>query len=160
ALARQVEGAHVTWFEEPVSSDDVAGLRLLRQRREMDVAAGEYAWTPDDFRRLLEGEAVDCLQADATRCGGITGFLEAAVLAGAHHLPLSAHTAPSIHCAVCCASPIVRHIEYFYDHARIEQMLFDGFRPPIDGALRPDTARPGLGLELRQAAAEPFRVTF
>ncbi len=159
SLARVTEGAHVSWFEEPVSSDDVAGLRLLRRRlpASMEVAAGEYAWTPDDFRALLEGEAVDCLQADATRCGGITGFLEAAALSAAHHIPLSAHTAPSIHCAVCCAAPVVRHIEYFYDHARIEQMFFDGFHPPVDGALRPDQTQPGLGLTLRQAVAEPFR---
>jgi L-alanine-DL-glutamate epimerase-like enolase superfamily enzyme len=148
----------VRWFEEPVSSDDLEGLRLLRDRAPagMDIAAGEYGFDSFYFRRMLEAGAVDVLQADATRCAGITGFLHTGVLAAAHNVPLSAHTAPSIHAHPCCAIPAACHIEYFHDHVRIENMLFDGVLQPIDGELRPDLSRPGNGLEFKRADAKRY----
>ena len=150
----------VTWFEEPVSSDDLGGLSMLRRRvpAPIDVAAGEYGYDLFYFRRMLEAQAVDVLQADATRCGGITGFMKAAVLCEAQPLPLSAHCAPSLHLHPCCAAGPVRHIEYFYDHVRIEHLLFDGVRPPVDGLLQPDRSRPGLGLEFKRADARRYAV--
>jgi L-alanine-DL-glutamate epimerase-like enolase superfamily enzyme len=150
----------VTWFEEPVSSDDLAGLRLIRDRvpAPIEVAAGEYGYEIGYFRRMVEHGAVDVLQADATRCGGVTGFLAAGVVADASSLPLSAHTAPTVHAHVCCAVPRVRNLEYFHDHVRIEQMLFDGVLQPRGGRLRPDLSRPGLGVELKLADAERFAV--
>jgi L-alanine-DL-glutamate epimerase-like enolase superfamily enzyme len=150
----------VTWFEEPVSSDDLAGLRLLRDRAPagIDIAAGEYGYNSHYFRRMLEAGAVDVLQADATRCGGVTGFLRAAALAQSHNLQLSAHTAPALHLHPCIAVPELRNLEYFHDHVRIESMLFDGAPEPIDGALRPDPSRPGLGLDFRHTDAERYQV--
>jgi L-alanine-DL-glutamate epimerase-like enolase superfamily enzyme len=156
AFAERFAEQDVTWFEEPVSSADFAGLRLVRERSPggMDVAAGEYAYVPADFRNLIGN--VDCLQADATRCLGITGFLRAAALAEAHALDLSAHTAPSLHLHACLAIPRLRHLEWFHDHVRIERMLFDGFVEPVDGELVPDLTRPGHGIELKAADAERF----
>jgi L-alanine-DL-glutamate epimerase-like enolase superfamily enzyme len=149
----------VTWFEEPVSSDDLEGLRLLRDRvaEGIDIAAGEYGYDSGYFRRMLEAQAVDVLQADATRCAGITGFLKAGALCEAHHMPLSAHTAPSVHLHACCCLPAVRHLEYFHDHIRIEEMFFDGVVRPKDGSLYPDLTRPGLGLELRAVDAQQYQ---
>jgi L-alanine-DL-glutamate epimerase-like enolase superfamily enzyme len=148
----------VRWFEEPVSSDDLEGLRLMRDRApaEMDIAAGEYGYTPWYFRQMLAAGAVDVLQADATRCCGFTGFLAAAELCRAHHLPLSAHTSPALHTHICCAAPQLVHLEYFFDHVRIERMLFDGVAEPVDGVLRPDLSRPGIGLELKQHDAAQY----
>jgi L-alanine-DL-glutamate epimerase-like enolase superfamily enzyme len=159
AQAERFARAGVTWFEEPVSSDDLEGLSLLVTRAPagMAIAAGEYGYDVYYFRRMLEARAVDVLQADATRCGGITGFLKAAALAEAWNIPLSAHTAPSLHAPVCCALANVVHVEYFHDHVRIEQLFFDGAARAEDGALRPDRSRPGLGLELKRADAEPYR---
>jgi L-alanine-DL-glutamate epimerase-like enolase superfamily enzyme len=159
ALAGPAAEFGVVWFEEPVTSDDLAGLRLLRDRAppEMEIAAGEYGYEPFYFRRMLETEAVDVLQADATRCCGYTGFLKAAALADAHPLPLSAHTAPALHLPVCCAAPRLRHIEWFHDHARIESMLFEGAPVPHDGLIEPDLSRVGHGLEFKRADAEAFR---
>lgn len=149
----------VTWFEEPVSSDDLAGLRLIRDKGPdgLEIAAGEYGWRAFGLRAMLDAGAVDVLQADATRCGGITGFLEAAALAEAHPIPLSAHCGPSAHLHLACAVRPLRHVEYFHDHARIEQMLFDGFRAPAKGEMYPDLSRPGLGIEFKHADAERFR---
>lgn len=150
----------VTWFEEPVGADDLEGLRLIRDRAPagMEIAVGEYGYDPRDLRRILEAGAVDVLQADATRCLGITGFLNAAAVCAAHDLPLSAHTAPAVHLHPCLAAPPVRHLEYFHDHVRIERMLFDGATAPESGVLHPDLSRPGLGLEFKFADAAPFRV--
>ncbi|MGH9445205.1 MAG: enolase C-terminal domain-like protein [Terriglobia bacterium] len=150
----------VTWFEEPVSSDDLEGLRLLRDRAPggMDIAAGEYGYDLPYFRRMVETGAVDVLQADASRCAGITEFLRVGALCEARSLPLSAHCGPSLHVHPCCALSPVRHIEYFHDHERIEHMLFDGAPTPVEGALHPDFSRPGLGLDLKRADAERYKV--
>ncbi|MGH7476695.1 MAG: enolase C-terminal domain-like protein [Longimicrobiales bacterium] len=150
----------VTWFEEPVSSNDLEGLRLLRDRvpAGMAIAAGEYGYDVAYFRRMLEAGAVDVLQADATRCAGYTGFLEAAALCAAHEIPLSAHTAPLLHLPVCYAAPRVLHLEYFEDHARIERRFFDGVPVPEDGVLRPRRDAPGLGVALKRADIERYRV--
>ncbi len=149
----------VTWFEEPVSSDDLEGLRLLRDRAPagMQIAAGEYGYDETYFRRMLEVGAVDVLQADATRCCGITGLLTAAALCRAFHVPLSTHCAPALHVHGGCALPEICHLEYFHDHVRIETMLFEGAALPREGRLSPSD-RPGLGLELRRADAERFRL--
>jgi L-alanine-DL-glutamate epimerase-like enolase superfamily enzyme len=161
AVGEQFAEFAVKWFEEPVTSDDLAGLRLLRDRLPagMDVAAGEYGFDAPYFRRMLAAEAVDCLQADATRCGGITGFLNVAALCHAHQLPLSAHCAPALHVAAGCATPAFRHLEYFFDHARIERLLMDGAVQPRDGQLSPDLTRPGLGLEFKRADAKEYEIT-
>jgi len=150
----------VSWFEEPVSSDDLEGLRLLRDRAPapIDIAAGEYGYDPFYFRRMLDAQAVDVLQADATRCGGVTGFLNVAAQCEARPIPLSAHTAPSVHAHLGCACPEVRHVEYFHDHVRIERMLFDGCLVPSNGELAPDRGRPGLGLEFKQSDAARWEV--
>jgi L-alanine-DL-glutamate epimerase-like enolase superfamily enzyme len=150
--------ARVTWFEEPVSSDDLEGLRLVREGAPagMAITAGEYGYDLYYFRRMLDAGAVDVLQADATRCAGITGFLQVGALCDAYNTPLSAHTAPSLHAHPCCALGRVNHVEYFYDHARIERVFFDGALEPVAGAIRPDRSRSGLGLDFNRADARPY----
>ena len=148
----------VRWFEEPVSSDDLEGLRALERALPMDVAAGEYGYTPWYFKTMLAAGAVDVLQADATRCGGYTGFLEAAALCDAYGVPLSSHCAPTLHAVVGCAAPRVVHMEWFHDHVRIEKMLVDGFLSPVEGRVRPDRGRIGHGYEWKAKDAEKFRV--
>jgi L-alanine-DL-glutamate epimerase-like enolase superfamily enzyme len=149
----------VRWFEEPVSSDDLEGLHHVRSRLPagMAVAAGEYATDAYGFRRLLAAGAVDVLQGDVTRCGGITGLLRADGLCQAYGRPFSAHCCPTIHAHVCPSMQSAVHLEWFHDHARLERMLLDGAPQPQDGLLRPDPATPGLGVELKRADAERFR---
>ncbi len=147
----------VTWFEEPVSSQDLTGLAAIRNQIAADVTAGEYSWTLADSARLLQAGAVDCLQLDVTRCGGITGFAAAAGLARAYSMPVSGHCAPNAHAHVASATPNLRHLEYFHDHQRIEGMLFDGALDPAGGVLTPDLDRPGHGLEFKAADAGQYR---
>lgn len=150
----------VTWFEEPVSSENLAGLRLMRDRAPppMQISAGEYNYDATDFRRMIDAGAVDVMQADATRCGGVSTFLDAGALCRAAELPLSSHTAPALHLALGCSVPQVRHLEYFHDHVRIERMAFDGVPAPRDGSLSPDLTQPGLGLTLKRADMERFAI--
>lgn len=151
----------VKWFEEPVTSDDLAGLHLIRRHTPpcMQIAAGEYGYDAIYFRRMLEAGAVDVLQADATRCAGITGFLKAGMLSDAFQTPFSAHTAPSIHLHPCCALGRAYNVEYFYDHYRIEQLFFDGAAQAVGGRLAPDLSRLGLGLEFKRADAQKYAIS-
>ncbi len=148
----------VTWFEEPVSSDDLAGLSLVRERlpAPIEVAAGEYAYDPFHAARMVGAGAVDVLQLDATRCCGYTGFMKGAAVAEAHHVDVSAHTAPALHLPVCAALASMRHIEWFHDHARIEAMLFEGAPRPRRGVIAPDLSRTGHGLVFKHADAARF----
>jgi L-alanine-DL-glutamate epimerase-like enolase superfamily enzyme len=157
-VAHAMADHDVTWFEEPVSSDDLAGLREVRDQVTPDVTAGEYGYDLAYFNRMLAGQAVDCLQIDVTRCGGITDWVRAAAVAAAYNVEVSGHCAPNLHAHVATTIPNLRHLEYFHDHHRIEHMLFDGALSPEGGALRPDQARPGLGLEFKHRDAEQFRV--
>jgi L-alanine-DL-glutamate epimerase-like enolase superfamily enzyme len=155
ALSFVEKFAGIGWFEEPVSSDDLEGLRLLRDRAPagMEIAAGEYGYDSFYFRRMLEAGAVDVIQADATRCGGVTGFLKAAAIAESFSIPISAHPAPALHLHVCCAAPRLRHIEWFHDHVRIEQTIFEGAAVPRGGEVAPDPSCPGLGLVFKRQDA-------
>ncbi|PZA12497.1 mandelate racemase [Rhodopseudomonas palustris] len=157
-LSQRFAEQGVGWFEEPVSSDDLDGLRAIRERAPfgMEIAAGEYTYTLDDARTMLAAEAIDVMQADVTRCAGITGFLQIAALCEAHHIDLSGHCAPALHLHVACAAPRLRHLEWFHDHVRIERMLFEGAPVPRDGVIRPDLSRPGNGLAFKAQDAARY----
>jgi len=160
AFAERFAELGVTWFEEPVVRTDVPGLRLLRDRAPagMEIAGGEYGYEPADFRRFVDAQALDVVQADVTRCGGITGFLRSAAQIESHDLPMSCHCAPALHVALACAVPAVRHVEWFIDHVRIEHELFEGAPVPQDGELQPDLRQPGLGLSFKHGEAAQYRV--
>jgi L-alanine-DL-glutamate epimerase-like enolase superfamily enzyme len=142
---------NVSWFEEPVSSGDLEGMRFVRDQAPLEIAAGEYAYVHEDVRNIVG--CVDVLQLDVTRCLGITGVLD---VANAFGIDVSAHCAPAISTHVFCAVERRRHLEYFHDHTRIEEMLFDGLPELRDGALRPDRSRPGNGLELKRKEIEKW----
>ncbi|WP_211589351.1 enolase C-terminal domain-like protein [Microbispora sp. H11081] len=154
-LARRAADLDVRWFEEPVSSDDLRGLGLVRDLVPADVAAGEYGYDLVYFERMAP--YVDCLQVDVTRCGGISEFLRAAAVAAAHGLQVSGHCAPHQHLAVAAAVPNLRHLEWFHDHARIESMLFEGTASPEGGEVPIDRATPGNGLTLKEEDAARWR---
>jgi L-alanine-DL-glutamate epimerase-like enolase superfamily enzyme len=148
-VGAELDELEVVWFEEPVSSDDVEGLAIVRETVRCDVAAGEYAADLYDAARLCP--AVDCLQLDATRCGGYSGFARAAAIAAAHNLEVSAHCAPALHAPVAAATPNLRHVEYFADHARLEPMLFTHVPHVVDGAIEANHTS-GHGYEMHPDA--------
>lgn len=158
-VARFLHDLGVTWFEEPVSSDHLTALAQVRSQIVPEVAAGEYGYTLPYFGHMLRAAAVDCLQADATRCGGLTAWLRVSALAHAFGVDLSGHCAPHVHAHAAAAAPNLRHLEWFHDHVRIEEMFFDGTLDPGGGTIAPGTdGAPGLGLVFRDERAEPYRV--
>ena len=159
-VARAAGDCDVRWFEEPVSSDDLTGLRAVREAVTADVAAGEYGYDLTYFARMVRAGAVDCVQADLSRCGGITEWQRVAALAAANNLQISGHCVPNLHLDAAAATPNLRHLEWFHDHVRIESMLFDGAASPLaGGVLRPDPSRPGHGLEFREDRASAYRIS-
>jgi L-alanine-DL-glutamate epimerase-like enolase superfamily enzyme len=155
-VALELEDCGVTWFEEPVSSDDLEGLRVVRDLSRLDVAAGEYGSDLAYFHHMCSAGAVDVLQADVSRCAGITEWLRVASVAAGHGLEISGHCAQSLHVHPACAVPNLRHLEYFADHARVDRLLFDGVLDPQGGVLEPDRTSPGLGL-VKRDDIERFR---
>jgi L-alanine-DL-glutamate epimerase-like enolase superfamily enzyme len=149
-VGRALDEMGVVWFEEPVSSDDIPGLALLRACLGCDVTAGEYASDSYDAARLAP--VVDCLQLDVTRCGGYSGWRQAAAVAAAHNLQVSAHCAPALHAPIAAAVPNLRHVEYFVDHARLEPLLVDGSPAITGGKLHLDPNAIGHGMSLSEHA--------
>ena len=147
-LARQFEEQGVTWFEEPVSSDHLDVLAHIRRQTSLDVAAGEYGYDLAYFRHLCGAQAVDVVQADVSRCAGITEWRRIADLAAAEGLQISGHCAQSLHAHVACSVSNLAHLEYFADHARVDRLLFDGVLEPVAGDLVPDPGRAGHGLRI------------
>jgi L-alanine-DL-glutamate epimerase-like enolase superfamily enzyme len=158
-FGRRFAELNVSWYEEPVYHRDVAGNRIVRQHAppSMEVSNGEYGYTPYDFADLLDGGACDVLQADVTRCEGITGFLIADALCESRNVPFSTHCAPAITVHPAAAAKRLRHLEYFHDHVRIEEMLFDGIPPVRDGAFDLSNSGPGNGLSFNHRTAERYK---
>lgn len=156
----QFKEYNVSWFEEPVTSDNLEGLQFIRKhvQPEVNIAAGEYGYNLPYFCHMLKANAVDVLQADATRCGGITNFIKAGVLAEAFEIPFSSHCAPALHLHASLALPSFYIAEYFHDHERIERMFFDGNPLPVYGSLKPDMTRPGLGLTFKGKDALKYKI--
>lgn len=156
-FAQKFQDDNVIWFEEPVTSDNLEGLALLRGAgvAGVDITAGEYIYDLFGAQRMLAAGAVDVLQLDATRCQGYTGFIQAAALALANNIPLSSHCAPALHLPVCLHVPNMMHMEYFHDHVRLENLLFDGAPHVENGSLAPSD-RPGHGLTLKKADAQRY----
>ena len=156
----QFKEYNISWFEEPVTSDNLEGLQFIREnvQPEVNIAAGEYGYNLSYFYHMLKANGVDVLQADATRCGGITNFLKAGALAEAQQVSFSSHCAPALHLHVAISLNNFYIAEYFYDHARIENMFFDGVTQSRNGCIYPDVSRPGIGLEFKYKDAEKHKI--
>ncbi len=156
----QFKEYNISWFEEPVTSDNLEGLQFIREhvQPEVNIAAGEYGYNLPYFYHMLKASAVDVLQADATRCGGITNFLKAGSLAEAQQIAFSSHCAPALHLHAAISANNFYIAEYFYDHVRIENMLFDGVMQPENGCIYPDVSRAGMGIEFKYQDAEKYKI--
>jgi L-rhamnonate dehydratase len=142
----------IDWIEEPVLPDDVAGYRRLRAALAplgIRVTGGEHAYTRFEFRDLLAQEAIDVLQPDIYRAGGISELRHIASLGAAQHLPTILHGigAPTYHFVMATpSSPVAEYVDVF---AQGGQLLLAGEPVPEHGLVRlPDT--PGFGYQLNE----------
>jgi L-alanine-DL-glutamate epimerase-like enolase superfamily enzyme len=147
------EEVGVSWFEEPLSCEDVQGHARLARKLEVPIAAGEMLFGLDEFANYLGQDALAVVQPDVTRVGGITEWLKVASLVNRHHLPLAPHLLPEIGVHLACGLPGVSLVEYmpwlyplFANPPRIEK-----------GRLAPPPG-PGLGLELNAENVGRYRV--
>lgn len=159
-MGKEFETYQISWYEEPVPSDNLNGLQFIRDHSldKVRIAAGEYGYNLPYFSQMLQCKAVDVLQADATRCGGITNYLKAGYLAEAYQIPFSSHCAPWLHLHASLALPSFFISEYFFDHQRIEKLFFDGILPPENGYLSPNLQLPGLGLILKEKDIQNYKI--
>jgi L-alanine-DL-glutamate epimerase-like enolase superfamily enzyme len=159
-MAKRFAESGVVWFEEPVYHRDLHGNAAVRARAPsaMEISNGEYGYAPDEFEAMLEAGAADVLQADVTRCGGFTGFANVDALCETRYVPLSSHCAPYVTLHAAVAAKRLRHMEYFYDHVRIEQRFFEGAAAPKGGSLTPDLSRPGIGLTFKSSDASEYEL--
>jgi L-alanine-DL-glutamate epimerase-like enolase superfamily enzyme len=151
-IAYQLAKENVSWFEEPITSDDKRGLQYLRNNfpYSLQLVAGEYCYQTADVLELLENKAVDVLMVDATRCEGISGMIIASHLARAFNIPFSTHCAPLLHGNIGVSFDNLLISENFYDHYLIERKYFEHQGSYENGKFIPDENQCGFGWKLRK----------
>lgn len=150
----------VFWLEEPLFVEDIEGHARLREQGKIPIAVGENLQTRYAFENFVVRGAVDFLQPDVARAGGITEVLKIAGLAAARKVPISFHTwgdavalAASVHLSAAIPECIVMELDYTYNPLRAELLrepleLRNGYLCPPDG--------PGLGIEVKPEALQRF----
>jgi L-alanine-DL-glutamate epimerase-like enolase superfamily enzyme len=158
-ISHEFARSGVSWYEQPILPSDLEALEELKRRLPpgMNLASGEYIYDLSELSYRLKFRAQHFIQLDSTRCKGITGFVKAVNSCELSDVPVSSHCAPSLHVALGCAFKNFKHIEYFFDHSRIENLIFTGVPQVQNGCLSPQTSKPGNGLELNRSVAEKYR---
>ncbi len=110
--ARHYEPLDITWFEEPLTADDLSGHQRLCASTSVPIAVGESLYSPLHFREYLQRNACSVVQVDVARIGGITPWLKVAHLAETFNVPVCPHFLMELHVALCCAVPNARWVEY------------------------------------------------
>ena len=151
---RILQDSGIAWLEDPVHHLDVAGLAALRRRLDIPIAAGEHLYHLDAFRSLLDARAVDVLILDLARVGGVTPWRKIAALAQAHRIPVCGHVVPEIQVHLLCAVPNGYLVEYVPRSAGILKSM-----PRLERGELVAPQKPGLGLELDDAAVRRYRVS-
>jgi L-alanine-DL-glutamate epimerase-like enolase superfamily enzyme len=154
--ARMLAGYDVVWFEEALPPDDLEGYVELRRHSPVPIATGEVLTRRQSFRPWLERHAVDVIQPDCTKCGGLTEAWRIAWMAYEHNVQWVPHgwnTAIGLAAdlALSAAMPVARYVEYLTPCVYLDEIITEPFRPDAEGYLTiPD--RPGLGIELNREA--------
>ncbi|MFO0928020.1 MAG: mandelate racemase/muconate lactonizing enzyme family protein [Gemmataceae bacterium] len=160
--ARMLAEYDVVWFEEALPPDDLEGYIELRRHSPVPIATGEVLTRRQSFRPFLERHAVDIIQPDATKCGGLTEAWRIAWMAYEHNIQWVPHgwntaigLAADLH--LSAAMPVARYVEYLTPSPYLDEIITQPFRVDAEGYLTvPD--RPGLGIELNREALKRFGV--
>lgn len=150
---KALDGEGLYWVEEPVHYDDFYGHAALRAAVKTKIQTGENCWFPGEMAKCMAAGACDYFMPDAGKIGGVTGWLGAAKLAAAAHLPLSSHLYPEISVHLLAATPTRHWLEYVDWAAPI---LMDPL-PVVDGHCHP-AEKPGIGIEWNVRAVDKYGV--
>ena len=158
-----LEPFHLRWLEEPVIPDDIHGYAELKTRTQIPIAGGEHEFTLYGFRELLEARAVDYIQFDTNRVGGITQARKIASLAEAHSIPVIPHAGQMHNYHVVMASLNSPMAEYFpvVDVEVGNELfwyIFQGEPRAKDGHIALDENTPGMGLTINEEGLKQFEV--
>lgn len=158
-----LEPFHLRWLEEPVIPDDISGCAELRRRGRIPIAGGEHEYTLHGFREFIAAEAVDVIQFDTNRVGGLTAARKIAALAEAHQIPVIPHAGQMHNYHLVMASLNSPMAEYF-PPVEVEVgnelfwYIFKGEPVAKDGFVDLDENTPGLGLTIDEKALKKFHV--
>jgi D-galactarolactone cycloisomerase len=148
------------WLEEPLFVEDIEGHTQLREKGKTPIAVGENLHMSYAFENFIARGAVDFIQPDVARAGGISEIRKIAAIAAKHKVPVSFHTwgdgvalAASVHLSAALKDCIVMELDYTYNPLR-EELLTDPFKVENGYLVPPE--KPGLGIELSQAALQRF----
>jgi L-alanine-DL-glutamate epimerase-like enolase superfamily enzyme len=158
--AKMLADFDVVWFEEALPPDDLEGFVELRRASPVPIATGEVLTRRQSFRPFLERHAVDIIQPDCTKCGGLTEAWRVAWMAYEHNIQWVPHgwntalgLAADLHLAA--ALPVARYVEYLTPSPYLDELVTEPFRPDAEGYLTiPD--KPGLGVELNREALRKY----
>jgi D-galactarolactone cycloisomerase len=160
--AKMLANYDVVWFEEALPPDDLEGFIELRRHAPLPIATGEVLARRQSFRPFIERGAVDIIQPDCTKCGGLSESIRLGWLAYDHNVLLVPHgwnTAVGLAAdlQLVAALPVARYVEYLTPTPYIDELITEPFKPDVDGYLRiPE--RPGLGIELNREALKKYGV--
>ena len=154
-LVRRLEPFGIYWLEEPILADEISSLAKLADKTDIPIAVGENHYTKWEFKDLIAQGAVQIVQADVTKCGGITEFLKIAAMADAHGLPACPHHSVFTDVAAIAAVPNGLFHEYVHDMFEPASRLVLNPARPEQGVIEP-LDKPGFGIELDPAAFEKF----
>jgi L-alanine-DL-glutamate epimerase-like enolase superfamily enzyme len=160
--AKMLTEYEVVWFEEPLPPDDLEGYVELRRHAPLPIATGEVLTRRQSFRPFLERRAVDIIQPDCTKCGGLTEAWRIGWAAYEQNLLLVPHgwntavgLAADLH--LVASLPVARYVEYLTPSPYLEEIITEPFRTDSEGYLT-IPSRPGLGIELNREALGKFAV--
>jgi len=158
--ARMLNNYDITWFEEALPPDDIEGFIKLREHSPVPIATGEVLTRRQSFIPWIERGAVDIIQPDCTKNGGLSDTRRIAWLAYDHNILLVTHgwntaigLAADLHLAA--AMPVARYVEYLTPSPYIEEIIVEPFRLDEEGYL-PIPTKPGLGIELDWDGVKKF----
>ncbi len=158
--ARMLAGYDVVWFEEALPPDDIEGYIKLREHSPVPIATGEVLTRRQSFKPWLERGAVDIIQPDCTKCGGLTEAWRIAWMAYENNIKWVPHgwntavgLAADLH--LTAAMPVASYVEYLTPSPYLDEIVTVPFRPDAEGYLTIPT-KPGLGIELNREALKRF----
>jgi L-alanine-DL-glutamate epimerase-like enolase superfamily enzyme len=160
--ARMLAEYDVVWFEEALPPDDLEGYVELRRHAPLPIATGEVLTRRQSFRPFLERHAVDIIQPDCTKCGGVSESWRIAWMAYDHNIlwvPHGWNTAIGLAAdlALAAAVPVAKYVEYLTSSPYIEEIITEPFKVDAEGYL-PIPDRPGLGIELNREALKKYGI--
>jgi D-arabinonate dehydratase len=157
-VSEALADCNIFFFEEPVIADDIPGLANVKSKITIPVATGEQEYTKYGARDLIMGNAVDILQMDVTKCGGITEWMKIAAIAQAWNIPVAPHAMHYAHMHVVSAAPNGLMLENLFMHEKINALLMVDPPIPKNGYLElPD--KPGVGIEFNEENLQKYNVT-